>query len=429
MATEIKLQPELAKAVEELGFSEWTEIQEKTIPLIQQGKDVIGQSFTGSGKTAAFGLPLLEKVIYGAGLQAMILVPTRELCEQVTKEMLKFSKHKRTRIVAVYGGVSINPQITHLRNAEIMVGTPGRVLDHLMRGTLQLHKIHTLVLDEADRMFDMGFIDDVKQIVSRTPQQRQTLLFSATISAEVHEIVKHYMRNPVNVAVQSYVDEGKLLQYYYDVDAKDKFSLLVHLLRNFTGGLTIIFCATRRRVDVVSKNLYKQEIRSLALHGGLTQQRRKQAMDMFHGNEADILVASDVAARGLDIKHVSHIINYDIPKTSKDYVHRIGRTARAGSEGSVISLLSHQDYENFRNVLADRSLIVQKLELPEFRKVIFDAREQRPFGQRREGFRGGQSRDGFRGRQGGGGFRGRGGQGGYRGRQGPRRQHQGYRRR
>ena len=427
MATEIKLQPELAKAVEELGFTEWTEIQEKTIPLIQQGKDLIGQSFTGSGKTAAFGLPLLEKVIYGEGLQAMILVPTRELCEQVTKEMLKFSKHKRARIVAVYGGVSINPQITHLRNAEIMVGTPGRVLDHLMRGTLQLHKIHTLVLDEADRMFDMGFIDDVKQIVSRTPQHRQTLLFSATISAEVREIVKHYMRNPVNVAVQSYVDEGKLLQYYYDVDAKDKFSLLVHLLRNFTGGLTIIFCATRRRVDVVSKNLYKQEIRSLALHGGLTQQRRKQAMDMFHGNEADILVASDVAARGLDIKHVSHIINYDIPKTSKDYVHRIGRTARAGSEGSVISLLSHQDYENFRNVLADRSLIVQKLELPEFRKVIFDAREQRPFGQRREGFRGGQSRDGFRGRQGGG-SRGRGGQGGYRGRQGPRRQHQGYRR-
>src|SRR3989344_6332249 len=198
MATEIKLQPELAKAVEELGFTEWTEIQEKTIPLIQQGKDVIGQSFTGSGKTAAFGLPLLEKVICGEGLQAAILVPTRELCEQVTKEMLKFSKHKRARIVAVYGGVSINPQITHLRNAEIMVGTPGRVLDHLMRGTLQLHKIHTLVLDEADRMFDMGFIDDVKQIISRTPQHRQTLLFSATISAEVHEIVKHYMRNPIN---------------------------------------------------------------------------------------------------------------------------------------------------------------------------------------------------------------------------------------
>ncbi len=414
MTTAIQLQPELAKAAEELGFTEWTDIQEKSIPLIQQGKDVIGQSFTGSGKTAAFGLPMLERVIYNAGLQAVILVPTRELCEQVTQEMKKFSKYKKMRIVAVYGGVSINPQITHLRSADIVIGTPGRFLDHVTRGTMQLHKVRILVLDEADRMCDMGFIDDVKRIISRLPQERQTLLFSATISPEVHDIVKHYMHQPEKIVVQSYVDEGKLLQYYYDVDARDKFSLLVHLLRNTKSRLAIIFCATRRRVDIVSKNLYKNGIRSLALHGGLTQQRRKQAMDMFHGNQADILVASDVAARGLDVKHVSHIINYDIPKTAKEYIHRIGRTARAGSEGSVISLLSHQDYENFRNVLADRSLTIQKLELPEFGRVAFHAGEGRSFGQRREG---------FRGRQGGGGFRGRGGD-----RRGSHQQHRGYRR-
>src|SRR3989344_1669455 len=185
MATEIKLQPELAKAVEELGFTEWTEIQEKTIPLIQQGKDVIGQSFTGSGKTAAFGLPILEKVVNGHGLQCLILVPTRELCEQVNKEIRKFSKHKKMHITAVYGGVSINPQFMNLRHADIVVGTPGRLLDHLERGTLNLSKIRFLVLDEADKMFEIGFIDDVKRIISQTPKTRQTLLFSATISTQV----------------------------------------------------------------------------------------------------------------------------------------------------------------------------------------------------------------------------------------------------
>ena len=420
----INLQPELAKAVEDLGFTEWTEIQEQTIPMIQQGKDVIGQSHTGSGKTAAFGLPTIEKVIHNTGLQVLILVPTRELCEQVAKEMHKFAKYKKMNILAVYGGVSISPQISLLRSADIVVGTPGRILDHVERGTINLHKVRTLILDEADKMFEMGFIDDVKQIIGQVPQERQTLLFSATISSQVHSIVSHYMHNPEKVTTTSYVDEIKLAQVYYDVDSRDKFSLLVHLLKNEPPGLTIIFCATRRRVDIVSKNLYSQGIRSIALHGGLTQSMRKTAMDLFHSNSAQILVASDVAARGLDIKNVAYIINYDSPYTPKEYIHRIGRTARAGKDGKVISLISQPDYENFRNVLEDRSLIVNKLELPEFRKVVFDAREQRSSGPRREGFRGGQSRDSFRGRQSGG--------SGYRGRSGDRRgsqQHRGYRRR
>ena len=380
----LNLQPELKKAFEELGFLVLTDIQRKTIPLILEGKDVIGQSQTGSGKTAAFGFPLLNKLTQGKGIQALILVPTRELCEQVTTEMKKFSKYKKMNITQVYGGVSINPQITSLIHADIVVATPGRMLDHINRNTVKLNNVTILVLDEADKMFEMGFVDDVKKIISYTPKNRQTLLFSATISQQVHDIVVHYMKNPEKIKVQSYVDQGKMIQHFYSVNARDKFSLLVHILKHQAKGLTIIFCATRSRVDVLSKNLYKQGIQSQRLHGGLSQNRRKQSIEMFHNNKADILVASDVAARGLDIKNVAHIINYDIPKTSKDYIHRIGRTARAGKEGKVISLLSEQDYDNFRNVQGDRSLIIEQLKLPEFQRIPFYAqsREHR-FGAKR----------------------------------------------
>ena len=391
MISGIHIQPELKKAFEEMGFLEMTDIQVKTIPLIQQGKDVIGQSQTGSGKTAAFGFPILEKTTHNNGLQVLILVPTRELCEQVTTEMRKFSKHKRMNIIAVYGGGSINPQIHSLRQADIVVATPGRMLDHLQRGTAQLNRVKVLVLDEADKMFEMGFIEDVKKIISQIPIERQTLLFSATISQQVQDIVRHYMRNPEKIKVQSYVDEAKLAQYFYSVPSRDKFSLLVHILKHESPVLTIIFCATRRRVDIVSKNLYKQGIQSEGLHGGLSQNRRKQAIDMFHNKKTGILVASDVAARGLDIKNVSHIINYDIPKTSKEYIHRIGRTARAGKEGKVISLLSEQDHENMRSVLGDRSLVIEQLKLPEFQRVPFMASSER-------GHSGGYHGGGYRGR-------------------------------
>jgi len=383
MISGIHLHPELKKAFLELGFEEMTDIQKKTIPLIQEGKDVIGQSQTGSGKTAAFGFPILERITHNHGLQALILVPTRELCEQVTTEMRKFAKYKRMDIIAVYGGVSIGPQIRQLTHADIVVATPGRMLDHLERGTVKLSNARILVLDEADKMFEMGFIEDVKKIISQIPKERQTLLFSATISTQVHEIVQNYMKNPAKIKVQSYVEQEKMTQYFYNVNSRDKFSLLVHILKHESPKLAIIFCATRNRVDVLGKNLYKQGIQAQILHGGLTQNRRKQAIDMFHSKKADILVASDVAARGLDIKNVSHIINYDIPKTSKEYIHRIGRTARAGTEGKVISLLSEQDHDNFRNVLEDRSLVVEQLKLPEFQRVPFFASSKRDFGPRR----------------------------------------------
>ena len=371
MISKIHLQEELSKAVNDLGFTEFTDIQNRTIPLIQEGKDVIAQSSTGSGKTAAFGLPIIEKIKHGQGLQALILVPTRELCEQVNNEMHKFSKYKKLNILAVYGGVSINQQIERLRNVEIVVGTPGRILDHIRRNTIILNKVNILVLDEADKMFEMGFIDDVKKIISYIRKDRQTLLFSATMSSQVHHIVKNYMKNPILIKDKSYVDEKKLMQNYYDVPSKDKFSLLVHFLKKEYKGLTIIFCGTRRIVDILTRNLTRVGIKSGKLHGGLSQNKRKESIDMFHNNKFDVLVASDVAARGLDIKNVSHIINYDIPKTSNEYINRIGRTARAGAYGKIISLLSERDYDNFRKVLEDRALIVKKLELPEFQIIPF----------------------------------------------------------
>ena len=367
----IILKPEFEKAIHDLGFSEFTEIQEKCIPLIQQGKDVIGLSHTGSGKTVAFGFPALEKINSGSGLQLLVLVPTRELCNQVSKEFRKFAKYKRTFIVEIYGGVSINPQIDNLRHADVVVGTPGRLLDHLQRGTLNLSKIRILVLDEADKMFEMGFIDDVKNIISRVPRNSQKLLFSATMPSEILHIVKDYMNNPEKIKMKAYVDTAKLAQYYYDIDRKDKFSLLMHTIKKDANGLVIIFCGTRHAVDIVNTNINKQKIKSLALHGGITQNKRNQTVDLFHQGKLDVLVASDVAARGLDIKNVNLIINYDIPKTSKEYVHRIGRTARAGNEGKVISFLSQEDHENFRRVIADRSLSISKLKTPEFERLEF----------------------------------------------------------
>ena len=367
----ITLMPEFEKAVMDLGFSEFTEIQEKCIPLIQEGKDVIGLSYTGSGKTAAFGFPALEKVIPGKGLQLLVLVPTRELCNQVAKELRKFTKYRKTNIVEVYGGVSINPQIDHLRHADAVVGTPGRMLDHLERRTINISSIKILVLDEADKMFEMGFVDDIKKIVSNTPKNCQKLLFSATMPAEIMTIVNSYMHNPLRVKMQTYVDKSKLIQHYYEVDRYDKFSLLLSVLKKEANGLVLIFCSTRQFVDVVSKNLYKNNIRAQALHGGITQHRRKEVMDAFHGGKLDVLVASDVAARGLDIKNVNLVVNYDIPKTSQEYVHRIGRTARAGCEGKVISLLCSEDHDNFRRVMEDRSLLIHKMRTPEFERIKF----------------------------------------------------------
>ena len=366
----------MLKVLSDSGIDSPTDIQAKAIPLVLAGRDVLGSSATGSGKTIAFGTPIIERLDAGNGIQTLILAPTRELAEQVGKTLEKYSKHAGLRVVEIYGGVSIVPQKHDLRSADIVVGTPGRILDHLRNDSLDLSKIRFLVLDEADRMLDMGFIDDVVTIINKCPKERQTLLFSATISSDISRIAKHYMNEPVLVESESQVDPAKLHQIYYDTPSNLKFSLLVHLLKEERKGLVMVFCNTRRNADYVVHNLERNGIDAIAIHGGLAQNKRSRVMEEFHSSKALILVCTDVAARGLDIKNVSHIYNFDVPKTSTEYIHRIGRTARAGKEGIAITIVSQRDYDSFRNVLRDPAITIKQVPMPEIQSIPVRFREE-----------------------------------------------------
>jgi len=389
MATfnELNLSEPLLKTIAAMHFEIPSEIQEKTIPLTLEGKDVIAGSATGSGKTLAFGACLIEKLETGKGIQSLILVPTRELAEQVANALISFSRHKDLNIIAVYGGVGIDQQIRNLRGSEIVVGTPGRILDHMQRRTIDLSKVKVLVLDEADRMLDMGFQDDVERIISHCPKDRQTLLFSATISPDITLIAKKYMKHPIEVEADNQVDPKKLTQVYYDVDSGVKFSALVHLLKDEKSELVLVFCNTRHNADFVTRNLRENGIHAKVIHGGLSQSKRSDVLEEFHKGEVLVLVCTDIAARGLDIKGVSHVYNYDVPKVGKDYIHRIGRTARAGKEGKAITILAARDYDNFRSVLRDPDIKIEKLELPYVEKAKIVIEERRGRGDR-ESFRG-----------------------------------------
>ena len=339
------------KAIKELGFEEPSEIQEKSIPLVLKGKDVIAGASTGSGKTLAFGLGIINNTKKDYGIQGLILTPTRELAEQITNELKKFSAQEKFDIISIYGGVSMQKQIDALESAEIIVATPGRLLDHLSRNTINLQYVKTLVLDEADRMLDMGFQEDVDKIISQCPKERQTLLYSATISSDIVKLSEKYMKDPVEISAKSHVDPTKLKQIYHDVQDNLKYSLILHLLKNDDSKLAMVFCNTRNNVDFLANNLRIEGIEALPIHGGFTQDKRSKILAQFHSKKVHVMVCTDVAARGLDIKGVSHIYNYDIPKDAKEYVHRIGRTARAGEEGKVINIITSRDYDNFSSVL------------------------------------------------------------------------------
>lgn len=391
------IQP-IVDVIKEEKFTEPSEIQEKAIPLVISGKDVIAGSATGSGKTLVFGSGIIQHCEHGKGLQSLVLVPTRELAEQVARSLRKFSKYKRLLIPAIYGGVGIEPQIKDLHYADVAVGTPGRILDHMERRTIDLSRVKILVLDEADRMFDMGFIADVERIVRACPAARQTLMFSATITRDVVHISARYMKNPVKVEGEAAVDPSKLKQVYYDVQDNGKFSLLVHLLHHEHAGLVMVFCNSRIGVDFVANNLKYNGIRAQAIHGGLTQARRTDVMERFHNQEVFVLVCSDVASRGLDIKGVSHVYNYDIPKDSNQYVHRIGRTARAGKEGKAINILAPRDHDNFSRVLRDNSVKIPKEPTPPTERAVVNWLPRRNnFGRNNFGnrFGRGEGRGGF----------------------------------
>jgi len=384
---EIGLNEELIRALEVKGFNEPTEIQAKTIPLVLEGKDILGGSATGSGKTLAYLAGILQNTVKNGGVQSLILAPTRELAIQVADAVREFSRYNPLRVCTVYGGVSINNQIIKLRTSEVVVGTPGRIIDHLERRTLDLKNVKTLVLDEADVMLDMGFVEAVEKIIYAVPKPRQTLLFSATISNDIERISSRHMDNPVKISGQRLVDPTKLSQVYYDVTKQLKFSLLVHLLKEEETGLAMVFCNTQRNTDFVAKNLKANGIRALAIHGGLTQARRSERMEMFHSKNFDVLVCTDVAARGLDIKGVTCVVNYDIPNDSKQYLHRVGRTARAGMAGKSYSLLSEIDHENFSRVLHTNKVVIKRVETPLVERVKILAKDfsNNNFGRRKGG--------------------------------------------
>jgi ATP-dependent RNA helicase DeaD len=366
------------KVISNKKFTKPSEIQEKTIPLILEGKDVVAGSATGSGKTLAFGAGMIKNVKKGEGIQGLILTPTRELAEQVAEALREFSYYKELEVVPVYGGVSIGHQKKKLVYADIVVATPGRLLDHLRQNAVDLRKVDYLVLDEADRMWDMGFKKDVGSIVKACPKNRQTLLFSATIDRELADFSDKYMKKPVEISVESYVDTSKLKQIYYDVRDGEKFSLLVHLLKTDSGKLSMVFCNTRRNSDFVANNLKLNGVKARAIHGGMDQKKRMKVLKEFSEGVMKVVVCTDVAARGIDVSGVSHVYNYDLPNDAKDYVHRIGRTARAGESGLAVNVLGSRDYDNFSNILRrNEGLEIDRTKTPRFERVQIKMDEPR----------------------------------------------------
>jgi len=367
------IEPRILDILRKAGFEKPTQIQRECIPVIKKGQDVIAQSETGSGKTLAFAIPIMEKIERGKGIQALVVTPTRELANQITKEFLKLTAYKMAYVTSVYGGVSIEPQIDSLKSADIVIGTPGRILDHLERRTINLSGVKYLVLDEADRMLDMGFINDVEEIIRYTPKGRQTMLFGATIPGPVHDISQRYMRHPVSIETERHVKPELLRQVYYDVEENEKFSVLVHLLAKEKPKLALVFCGRRTTSDAVARNLQMQGVNAKVIHGGLEQNKRERIISDTHAGNVHVLVATDVASRGLDIKGITHVFNYDVPDKTDDYIHRIGRTARAGKSGLAITILSSKDYDNFRRILAEnRELNIEEGVKEQFRRIPFN---------------------------------------------------------
>ena len=350
---ELGLDHDLLKAIAQSGFEEATPIQAETIPLVLEGKDVIGQAQTGTGKTAAFGLPILQHIDKAdRSIQALVISPTRELAIQTQEELYRLGQDKKIKVQAVYGGADIRRQIRQLsEHPQIVVGTPGRILDHIGRHTLKLQNLKVLVLDEADEMLDMGFIDDIEKIVEQMPTARQTLLFSATIPASIMRLTNKFMHEPVTVKIKAKELTADTVEQYY-VRAKDyeKFDVMTRLFDVQDPDLALIFGRTKRRVDELTRGLKARGYRAEGIHGDLTQQKRMSVLRQFKSGQLDFLVATDVAARGLDISGVTHVYNYDIPQDPDSYVHRIGRTGRAGHKGVSVTFVTPNEIEYLHTI-------------------------------------------------------------------------------
>ncbi|MFD1038373.1 DEAD/DEAH box helicase [Virgibacillus byunsanensis] len=348
---ELGISTPIMKALEKMGFEEATPIQAETIPLAKQGNDVIGQAQTGTGKTAAFGIPMLEKIDQNVKkIQGLVVAPTRELAIQVAEELNRLGKFKGVRVLPVYGGQHMERQIRALKDGpQIVVATPGRLLDHMRRKTIRINMVQTAVLDEADEMLNMGFIDDIRDILKGIPEERQTLLFSATMPKEIRNIANTLMRSPKEIKVKSKeMTVENIDQYFVEVPEKYKFDTLNNHLDIHGPDLAIIFSRTKKRVDEVAEGLQARGFRAEGIHGDLTQGKRMSVLNKFKNGRVDVLVATDVAARGLDISGVTHVYNFDIPQDPESYVHRIGRTGRAGRTGEAISFITPREIAHLK---------------------------------------------------------------------------------
>ena len=361
---ELGLNKKLLLALKESGYTVPFPIQEKAIPIILQGNDVIGQAHTGTGKTAAYSLPILMKMKNARSAQALVLVPTRELAIQVAKEMNKLAKYTETKVAAIYGGQNMRNQIIRLeRGIHIIVATPGRLMDHIGQKTIFLDTIDFVVLDEADRMLDMGFIEDINYILSKVKHKKQLCLFSATILPEIIEISKRYMKNPIHVTVnQNDITLKTIEQMYLITNEKEKYNHLCDLIKQSNNNQMLIFTSTKQKAEELAMNLRKKELLQVtALHGDLSQRQRNYAMHKFREEQEQILVATDIAARGIDIPSIKYVINYDIPRDPITYFHRIGRTARANSDGKAISLVAIEKISDFEKILRYTKYKVRQL--------------------------------------------------------------------
>lgn len=370
---DLRISESTIRSLKRIGFEETTPIQEQAIPLCLDGHDMIGQAQTGTGKTAAFGIPIVEKVNpEERTIQALVIAPTRELAIQVSEELHKIGYDKRVQVLAVFGGQDISRQIRALKKKpSVIVGTPGRLLDHIKRRTIRLDNIHTVVLDEADEMLNMGFIDDIEAILRQVPRNRQTLLFSATMPDRIRRIAENFMDNPQTIRIKAKEMTVPLIeQYFVRVDEKEKFEALTRLLDSQSPELAIVFGRTKRRVDELAEALSIRGYTAEGIHGDLSQAKRMSVLRKFKSGSIDVLVATDVAARGLDISGVTHVYNFDIPQDPESYVHRIGRTGRAGKQGMAITLVTPREMGYLRTVEATTKKRMKRMQVPTLAEAI-----------------------------------------------------------
>jgi ATP-dependent RNA helicase RhlE len=347
------LHPQIAAGVKALGYHTPTPIQRQAIPPVLQGNDVMGLAQTGTGKTAAFVLPILERLMKSprGGIRALVIAPTRELAEQINTAVADLGRRTSMRSVSIYGGVAMRPQIQKLRNGvEIVVACPGRLLDHIDHGTINLKNIEVLVLDEADRMFDMGFLPDIRKIIRHVPPERQTLLFSATMPDDIRLLARDILHAPVTVQVDPAAPASTVAHALYPVDQHLKTALLLKLLQNTDTESVLIFTRTKHRAKRLGQQLENARYKAASLQGNLSQNRRQAALDGFRDGSFQILVATDIAARGIDVSSISHVINYDMPDTADAYTHRIGRTGRAAKTGDAFTFITREDEETVQSI-------------------------------------------------------------------------------